>query len=951
MAKIKINKLPKGFKLVDGKIVEDTLMRDGGDLKTGDQADYGLVTTPQNYYGETNFNNSRDENVRYSLSSVPRDNANIEAEGGETVLTDLNSDGDFGLYNITGPRHSKGGVPMFLPEQSFIFSDTPKLKFGKEEMEEFGVTGDKKTPASISKKFQLNDFYGELDSQYADLISSTSAELMLKKNMSDLSKLAFMQEAKKGFEDGVPLASHPYLLSVGVDPLEFTAKMEAISEEEARQRAIAALTPEQQEQLMMLQAMIAQSEQAPPTQGGPSEGPEQVDAMPLPAGSSSNPFDEMQLADANNAMMNTARFGTELSDFMRKAQDGEETVVKEGTYTVNGQEVDRATYIDYVIRNNMHRNMDGSLNEKITDLTEEERKMYGQALQPVENYDPFNTAPLEGDLSLNDEEYAERYPNANIPPANNPQGGGANTDNASTSTRYKNPYPEGSDNYNKLQTYIDDDRYDIRVVDGKIRIFKDWESKFDVDETKERKGSTDQKGSGSTPIYSTDIEEQGQVLEGSPIGQYQYGILSEGNRPLNQQKSSAGSYGSADIMTPDAAADFEMRWGDVTSQIEGWDYNAGANHPQWAEFQKLAEQTRKEEADAIGIPYVPYFKEKDSDGYIKGEGFDGALGLHTFNTPRLNVDITSQEELFMDLPEQPVVDRTPPLVEDPGPKKEWWAQDINNVNSMNFIEDDLLLPWAPDLERQKIDYVLDDWTGAVNANTSAQNVMAQALGAYGPQAIARSNIQGKTLDANAKAINRVNTNNVKTMNQVAALQPQLDLQVDRLNAMKDTKLYDDTNVALQNAQNFSNWKTTKTNELYNQGITNAANTANLNQVYDYYNIDPRSGGDIRWTDDGKDLYKDEQANRQQKFLDDYTELRKNLPPDQEISPKMMEYFMGLQDNTLASNTTLGQNELNQRGIPSYPGSNVKLIEENEDGQTGTEIKKWAMPFYSGKMGA
>ena len=165
MAKIKINKLPKGFKLVDGKIQESKSMQEGG-MITGDQADYGLVTTPQTYYGSTNFNNTKDDSVRYSLSSVPRDNANVEAEGGETVLTDLNDDGNFGLYDITGPRHSKGGVPMFLPEQSFIYSDTPKLKFGKEEMSELDIAGDRKTPAKLSKRFGLNDYYGELDSQY-----------------------------------------------------------------------------------------------------------------------------------------------------------------------------------------------------------------------------------------------------------------------------------------------------------------------------------------------------------------------------------------------------------------------------------------------------------------------------------------------------------------------------------------------------------------------------------------------------------------------------------------------------------------------------------------------------------------------------------------------------------------------------------------------------------------
>jgi len=272
MAKIKINKLPKGFKLEGNQVVEDQLMRDGGGLTTGDQADYGLVTTPQQYYGETTFNNSDDESVRYSLSGVPRENANIEAEGGETVLTDLNDDGSFGLYNIKGPRHSQGGVPMFLPEQSFIYSDTPKMKFSKDEMAEFGITGSKRTPANISKRFELNDYYGELNSQYGDEISSTSAELMLKKNMENLSKLSFMQEAKKNFESGVPLAAHPFLMMEGIDPLEFTAKIENISKQKAEENMIAEMSPEDQQQLMMMKQLMVQEQQQGQQQQQP-QGP------------------------------------------------------------------------------------------------------------------------------------------------------------------------------------------------------------------------------------------------------------------------------------------------------------------------------------------------------------------------------------------------------------------------------------------------------------------------------------------------------------------------------------------------------------------------------------------------------------------------------------------------------------------------------------------------------
>ena len=57
MAKIKINKLPKGFKLVNGKVEKEQVMNNGGYV-TGDQMDYGLVTTPQEYYNNTNFNNT-----------------------------------------------------------------------------------------------------------------------------------------------------------------------------------------------------------------------------------------------------------------------------------------------------------------------------------------------------------------------------------------------------------------------------------------------------------------------------------------------------------------------------------------------------------------------------------------------------------------------------------------------------------------------------------------------------------------------------------------------------------------------------------------------------------------------------------------------------------------------------------------------------------------------------
>ena len=91
--------------------------------------------------------------------------------------------------------------------------------------QEFGINTKKKmTPAKLSKKYELNDYYAHLESPFADKIQAVTSELMLKKNMMNLTKVAFGQESKKKFEDGVPLATHPYLVQQGIDPLEFTAQ-------------------------------------------------------------------------------------------------------------------------------------------------------------------------------------------------------------------------------------------------------------------------------------------------------------------------------------------------------------------------------------------------------------------------------------------------------------------------------------------------------------------------------------------------------------------------------------------------------------------------------------------------------------------------------------------------------------------------------------------------------
>ena len=91
--------------------------------KPGDQHDYSLVGRNVTFIGE---GGAADNSVKNTMGATSEEEANIEVEGGETVVTNLNNDGIPEHYNIKGPRHTNGGVPLKLPAESFIYSDTKK---------------------------------------------------------------------------------------------------------------------------------------------------------------------------------------------------------------------------------------------------------------------------------------------------------------------------------------------------------------------------------------------------------------------------------------------------------------------------------------------------------------------------------------------------------------------------------------------------------------------------------------------------------------------------------------------------------------------------------------------------------------------------------------------------------------------------------------------------------
>ena len=161
--------------------------------------------------------------VRKNLTAVDRDVANLEAEGGESVLVP-NKDGGPAHYTIRGKRHFQGGVPLAVPPESFIFSDTRSMRIKDPVLlEEFGMPERKGgyTPAEIAKKYDINTYRKVLADPNSDALQVSTAEKVIANFNVKLGKLALVQESMKSFPGGIPTVALPYTNKYNLDPSLF----------------------------------------------------------------------------------------------------------------------------------------------------------------------------------------------------------------------------------------------------------------------------------------------------------------------------------------------------------------------------------------------------------------------------------------------------------------------------------------------------------------------------------------------------------------------------------------------------------------------------------------------------------------------------------------------------------------------------------------------------------
>jgi len=195
----------------------------------GQQSNGALDVTPSAWGGADVDSKGQKSNVRKTLTGVPRDEANLEAEGGETAFGPISGDTIPDHMVIKGPRHSKGGVPLDLPEDTFIFSDTKKMKINDPNiLRMFGKSKKKGgyTPAELAKPYDINKYKAILMNKDSDRLDRENAELMIKNYIMKLGALAIAQESKKGFPQGIPEMARPYMEANGISEEDLMPEQE-----------------------------------------------------------------------------------------------------------------------------------------------------------------------------------------------------------------------------------------------------------------------------------------------------------------------------------------------------------------------------------------------------------------------------------------------------------------------------------------------------------------------------------------------------------------------------------------------------------------------------------------------------------------------------------------------------------------------------------------------------
>ena len=791
--------------------------------------------------------------VRSSLTAVPRDQANLEAEGGETALIP-DVGGLPAHYNIKGNRHTQGGVPLNLPEDSFIYSDTRAMKIkDKDILAEFGETKPK-TPAQIAKKYDINKYREILADPDMDRRAKDTAEQMISNYNLKLSKLALYQEAMKGFDNGVPVQGIPFMMSNNIQPQDILP----LKEDETQGEMM-------DEEMMMMQENPTEEELI------------DEETMPLAQFGLSNRRARRQsrLQERLNRLRQQQQFDPRNGLFMVTLPDGS---------------------VSYVDANNVPMPAGVTLPQDLGFITPGTKvtKTSGNSIKTKavkKKIDP-SLIKSKDDKDLKIGDYIKEEDG---------------TVKQVTSIKYnpskKDPSLSGPKNYKPVYgSFEEDEKKGLELME---KLKNKNAAKYD----KDRKGWVIYKNAKNhltleEKEFLTNLFSYNKAEDSSKLGTPNIPIVSQSQYTNADQsaKNRDGFYGFADpemlelrywqAQNPDAAVS-EFTKLDKDQKLEN---RKGMLKMYGYDISKLK---NIDDPDKL---YTPDFVAKKGDDnslvrrnerLFKGEGFrsedDTQLGLDHLDKYRLDKNYE-----YGDVPEDPgeIPTEDINLQNQQELPADYWAQDV--IGTLGAAGDlarvKKYTPWAPELTPYIPRPVFYDPTRELAANAEQAQIATDAAESFGsPQMLnARTSaIQGQGAKSAADVLSRYNNLNVGTANQFELTKGNLLNQVGMANAQTAKELYDATTVANQQYDNAKAQARQQLRQSYINAITNRAMAQSLNAAYgDHYMVDPASGGFTTFTG-GDQLtggYDQEAAIKR------YRNLKKDFPEsDDDVLWEMANY--------------------------------------------------------------
>jgi hypothetical protein len=757
------------------------------------------------------------ENTRY-LKEVPRDEANLEAEKGESAFGDINGDGFTEHMLIGGKRHSKGGTALNLPDGTFIFSDTAAMKISDPEiLTKFGKKSGSYTPAELAKPYDINKYRTILEDPNSDKVDKKTAELMIKNINLKLGALALAQESKKGFPQGIPEVAQPYMQQMGI-------KEEDLIPQKAKPQA--QINNQAMNNPYENQGMGEQSPEEEMMEQGPGMQNPQEEAMEMPPMAQYGMMTGDYNSPRNFSGDQLYRNGGSLTRYQSKGEVKYD--IPEGAVVINRG--DYKTEEEYSTARNEQFAKAG---KKPVYIVMPDGK-YKKLTQKTKAVDPYTGEDLKS--TWNDsQEIASQFRDMNKS-INTPE------------------FTKVLGNYTRAAIK------DVSKYKGKSgktsKTYEDFSKKDFKDEEIRDAFAKHQKRNMALQAYGI----KARYFEDAPTGKLltpeqmvAKKVLNDNGEPikLTEAKQMYDKYKSSDI------TDLNKAFNKVGIPLDNTALEQ-ATFQGFTDALTNKEKLTKEEQAALanwkGYETGVADEIKQANARISpiDRAYTNTTGeqLSSYNKP------AESEFVETDVEGRPVEQPAAGQEEIPEApyqrNPEWWLQDKVNMGlaATDYFDVQKALPWAARYEPELMTPTFYDPTRELAQQSEQANIANQALAQFtGPQALsARSaSIQGQGAKQAADTLSRYNNQNVGVANQFEGNNAQIMNEAQRFNQAQNKQLYDQNVIANQQFKNTKRALRHNLGQAYNTGVTNMMQTDAMNQMYPQYAVDPRSGGRMHFT--------------------------------------------------------------------------------------------------------